>query len=153
MLQDVLHPQADFWKLNPSIESNSCVSWQAKQEIAQSYLTKRCEEELELLKSDMCATIQYWSDRVTRVSTKLEEIICSGSQYERGVRCVLLHLKMDAECQHQRAASAFTKMIPIPGRVESTSSGALDDSDTESEDTDTELEDTELEDSDSDMDV
>ncbi len=117
MLQDVLHPQADFWKLNPSIESNSCVSWQAKQEIAQSYLTKRCEEELELLKSDMCATIQYWSDRVTRVSTKLEEIICSGSQYERGVRCVLLHLKMDAERQHQRATSAFTKMIPIPGRV------------------------------------
>lgn len=143
-LQDVLPLQSEFWRQNPSITSNSDVPWKTKEEIIQSYLTiKRCEEELKLLTSEMQATVQYWFDRVVCISTKLEQMNCPN-QYERGVKCVLLQLKRDAEIQHQCAANTFSKLIHVPSDIMSkehinSSSDTEDDSETESEDTDSDM--------------
>ncbi len=95
----------------------------------------------------MLSTVQYWFDRVVSISTKLEEMECPN-QYEKGVKCILVHLKRDTELQHHRAVDSFSKLIHIPGDIilghciHSTSSSSADsDTETESEDSDSDMND------------
>ena len=70
-----------------------------------------------MLTSNMFATVKYWHDRVTciAINYKLQEMD-PKDQYKKGVRCVLQHLKLDAELQHtgSRALEMFARVIYVP---------------------------------------
>ena len=57
-------------------------------------MLQRCEEEMEILQSDMLATEKYWFDRIKCISQDLEFSLYSI--YIKGMKCVLKRLKTDS---------------------------------------------------------
>lgn len=66
-LQEVVLIDSEFWQISPVSESVASrqlqVPWNTRRDIIQAFLlTKRCEEELDLLKNAMQNVLQYWSN-------------------------------------------------------------------------------------------
>ena len=148
-LQDILLPQSDFWSQNAT-NTDSGIAWKMKEEIIQaSLLIQQCEEEIQMLKSDMIETVRYLYNRITCITNKIQELESPGDPYLSGVKCVLQRLKQDNEVQHHRATNMFSKFVTLPTTVTMEciiDSSAIseqsddDDSDIESESSDSEVE-------------
>lgn len=76
-------------------------------------------EEMELLKADMSAIIQYWFDRSRCIIDKLKELDAPSESDKavRGVICSLQHLKWEAELHLRRATLSFGTLIQIPDDI------------------------------------
>ena len=152
-LQDVLSLDSDFWAYNSNTKSESSIAWKTKQEIIRtSLMLQRCEEEMEILQSDMLATVKYWFDRIKCISDKLQDLEFSpDSIYIKGMKCVLKRLKTDAELQHHRAKTMFSQFVELPSTVMTSTENVVGvdvdniESDSESEDSDTESEESDKE--------
>ena len=144
-LQEVLSLKSDFWvQGSPSVPESS-IPWKTREEIIQTSLTmKRSEEELQILKSDMICTVQYWFHRIETIVNKLKALEYSpDTLYIRGAKNMLRKMKTDAELQCQKATSLFSVFVAIPsdvtieGLVSSIEADESDsESDTEEEDSD-----------------
>ncbi len=136
--KDILKPSSEFWSREQSEPCTlSNIPWKVKVEIINAFLlTKRCEEEIQMLKSDMQETVLYWFQVVSNVSVKLEELHSLNDPFTRGTKCKLLQLKEHASLQYHQATRIFSAHIPLlvsPSIPSSISELCEDDSDTESE--------------------
>ena len=119
-LQEVLSLKSDFWvQGSPSVPESS-ILWktreETREEIIQASLTmKQSEEELQILKSDMICTVQFWFHRIETIANKLKALEHSpDTLYIRGVKNMLRKMKTDAELQCQKATSLFSVFVAIP---------------------------------------
>ena len=134
----------------PSVPESS-IPWKTREVIIQTSSTMKRSEELQILKSDMICTVQYWFHRIETIVNKLKALKYSpDTLYIRGAKNMLRKMKTDAELQCQKATSLFSVFVVIPSDVTIeglVSSIEADESDSESE------YDTEEEDSDYDHDT
>ena len=143
--------KSDFWvQGSPSVPESS-IPWKTREVIIQTSSTMKRSEELQILKSDMICTVQYWFHRIETIVNKLKALEYSpDTLYIRGVKNMLRKMKTDVELQCQKATSLFSVFVAIPSDVTTeglVSSIEADESDSESE------YDTEEEDSDYDHDT
>ncbi len=117
-LQGVLSLESEFWMHRRYVRTSDSIPWKTKEELIQAYLlTKRCEEEECMLKTDMLSTVKYWYDQVQSITFTLQEIGDLKDQYELGLRCLLQQYKLVAELQHGQAVNIFSRFIQIPCEV------------------------------------
>ena len=77
-------------------------------------LMQRSEEEMQLLKDDMYATLTYWLERIECIAKAIKEISFSADRFSRGATCSLQQLKWEAELHLSTAIEAFGSLITIP---------------------------------------
>ncbi len=117
-LQGVLSLESEFWMHRRYVHTSDSIPWKTKEELIQAYLlTKRCEEDECMLKTDMLSTVKYWYDQVQSITLTLQEIGDLKNQYELGLRCLLQQYKLVAELQHGQAVNIFSRFIQIPCEV------------------------------------
>ena len=98
-------------------------------------MVRRSEEELLLLRDDMLATIKYWFDQVTSITNMLGQLYYEDL-YTRGAKCLLEHLKWEAELHYHRTTVAFSPLTDLstgPRLNTTTSEVSSDESDSDSE--------------------
>ena len=116
-LPEILSPNSDFWaRISPTQYAESCqVPWKVRRDIVQAYLLmQRSEEEKQLLKEDMYATLTYWLERIECIAKATKEIGSSADRFSRGATCSLQQLKWEAELHLSTATEAFGSLITIP---------------------------------------
>ena len=116
-LLEILSPSSDFWaRLSPAQYAESCqVPWKVRRDIVQAYLLMQgSEEEKQLLKDDMYATLTYWLERIECIAEATKEISSSADRFSRGATCSLQQLKWEAELHLSTAIEAFGSLITIP---------------------------------------
>ena len=116
-LLEILSPSSDFWARLSAIQyAESCqVPWKVRRDIVQAYLLmQRSEEEKQLLKDDMYATLTYWLERIECIARAIKETSFSADQFSRGTTCSLQQLKWEAELHLSTAIEAFGSLITIP---------------------------------------
>lgn len=114
-LSEVISISSDFWGPSSCL-SDSTVPWKLKKDIIQAYLVmQRSEEEMDLLKLDMQATIYYWYNRFQCISRKIKEIdsLDAENSFLRGAKCCLLRLQWKAHLYHSKALIAFSDIIEV----------------------------------------
>lgn len=106
-LLDILSPSSDFWATSsPTTQyAESCqVPWKVWRDIVQAYLLmQRSEEEKQLLRDNMYATLTYWLQRVECITKAIAEMSFSVDQFSRRASCSLQQLKWEAELHLSRA--------------------------------------------------
>ena len=77
---------------------------------------QRSEEEKQLLRDDMYATLTYWLERMECITKAIAEMSYSADQFSRGATCSLQQLKWEAELHLSRTfdSEAFGSLIVIP---------------------------------------
>ena len=106
---DVLSPDSTFWNAEARSES-----FKVRREIIEAFLRmERSTEELELLKSEMKSTMQYW---LLRIQTLKQEVRQSTNDtiYSLGATSLLKKSSLDeAEMYHTDAVKCFSTIIEI----------------------------------------
>ena len=131
-MSEVLSLNSEFWTGHTNLDmKGDNIPRQVKDELIQAYhMKKRSGEELELLKSDMTCTVEYWFHRVTVIAAHIDKL----SDSQRGMKCVLQRLKWESELNLTRAVTMFSSYIELPVTVATTlTADANDDSDSEDE--------------------
>ena len=116
-LLEILSPSSDFWARLSAVQyAESCqVPWKVRRDIVQAYLLmQRSEEEKQLLKDDMYATLTYWLERIECIARTIKETSFSADRFSRGATCSLQQLKWEAELHLSTAIEAFGSLITIP---------------------------------------
>ena len=100
-LQEVLSLKSDFWVQGSPFVPELSIPRKTREEIILASLTmKQSEEELQILKSDMICTVQYWFHRIETIVNKLKALEQSpDTLYIRGVKNMFRKMKTDAELQ------------------------------------------------------
>ena len=90
-------------------EANSTVPSSLKKDITDAYLLmKRCEEELELLTSEMNNALEYWRKCAEYIKQGIDDARAdSRSQYSCGVASLLQQRLWVIELTYSRAQAAF----------------------------------------------
>ena len=137
-LSEVLSLSSVFWGNHRSCKGDSQqIPQKVKDEMMQALLmVRRSEEELLLLRDDMLATIKYWFDQVTSITNMLGQLY-HEDLYTRGAKCLLEHLKWEAELHYHRTTVAFSPLTNLSTgpRLKSTTTSEVssDESDSDSE--------------------
>lgn len=141
LLQEILLPQSEFWMKNSVKTTNSSIPWKTREDIVQAFiLKKRCEEEMDMLRSDMVETIGYWFNDIQSITKELAKFECPTNIFHRGLRSILLQMKQKAQLKHSQAVAKLSKLCEIPSTICNTISASSDeiDYDTDS-DTDVDI--------------
>ena len=86
LINEILSPMSDFWSnATPSGKMDLNVTYKVKKEIVQSFLlTRRCSEELKLLKADMHAILSYWLKKIASIASAIAQFSVEDDLYSRG---------------------------------------------------------------------
>ena len=110
-LEDVLSPTCSIWQ-NLSYDNSSQIPFSIKQDIIEAYLlNKRSDEELLLLRTEMCNVIEFWQQREECIKNLLLQFSESAStQFNRGCVCLLKRLQWETELYHSQATTHFSSV-------------------------------------------
>ena len=71
---------------------------------------QRSDEEKQLLKDDMYATLTYWLEKIEYIAEATKEISSSADRFSRGATCSMQQLKWEAELHLSTAIEAFDSL-------------------------------------------
>ena len=138
LLSDVLMLSSNFWNKSQRPSSRiEQVPWKIKEEAVQAFLIfHRSKEDLELLEKEMICTVSYLLQRKKYITNKLCELdTMKEDLYLKGAKCLLEHLKWDAEFNFGKAFVVFSRCIDLPAHLVDEKSCVItvEESDDESE--------------------
>ena len=112
-LDEVLSSVSEFWQ-SPS-QASKLIPFSIQRDIIEAYLLlKRCDEELVLLKCEMCNVIDYYNQKKDKICSVLRGPITGDtSQFSRGCISLLKKLQLEVNLHRSRAMTAYADVLYV----------------------------------------